>query len=202
MLAELVVAADGRRGHVDEELYVIRLVGLDPDVLAGELESVGENVNVDRIAGVVLAGDGGQRNVVQILHLVGEMVPLALFLGLDVVGLVLDVAVVGRARAGAGVEASVGGGKLQVVLSVGGVERELGGNGGDGLVDELLREAHVTRFHINDAALLLESLEHLLVVEVDAALDEDLLEATLHVFELFLGKNVVLNTLMHNLYPP
>lgn len=63
-------------------------------------------------------------------------------------------------------------------------------------------EAHVARFHINDAALLLESLEHLLVVEVDAALDEDLLEATLHVFELFLGKNVVLNTLMHNLYPP
>ena len=55
---------------------------------------------------------------------------------------------------------------------------------------------------VNDAALLLESLEHLLVVEVDAALDEDLLEATLHVFELFLGKNVVLNTLMHNLYPP
>jgi len=201
-LAELVVAADGRRGHVDEELYVVRLVGLDPDVLAGELESVGENVNVDRIAGVVLAGDGGQRNVVQILHLVGEMIPLVLLLGLDVVGLVLDVAVVGRARAGAGVEASVGGGELQVVLSVGGVERELGGDGGDGLVDELLREAHVARFHINDAALLLESLEHLLVVEVDAALDEDLLEATLHVFELFLGKNVVLNTLMHNLYPP
>ena len=130
------------------------------------------------------------------------MIPLVLFLGLDVVGLVLDVAVVGRARAGTGVEASVGGGELQVVLSVGGVERELGGDGGDGLVDKLLREAHVARFHINDAALLFESLEHLLVVEVDAALDEDLLEATLHVFELFLGKNVVLNTLMHNLYPP
>ena len=60
----------------------------------------------------------------------------------------------------------------------------------------------VKRFHINDAALLFESLEHLLVVKVDAALDEDLLEAPLHVFELFLGKNVVLNTLMHNLYPP
>ena len=82
-------------------------------LLAGELESVGENVNVDRIAGVVLAGDGGRRNVVQILHLVGEMVPLVLFLGLDVVGLVLDVAVVGRARAGAGVEASVGGGNFR-----------------------------------------------------------------------------------------
>ena len=92
-------------------------------------------------------------------------------------------------------------GEGQVVLAAGRIQGELLGDGGHSLVDKLLGELDVLVLHVDDAAQLGQVGQHLLVIQMDAALNEQLLQTGLHVLKLLVVHDIVFNSSYHGVMP-